>query len=230
LLSPCKEEFHFPENLRSLCSFHSFRSIHLKTILTLIGKVTFVPKNRMLSDIIKQKIEKRFGKAVVYSKDCEALAATISSECKEHISGSTLKRLYGFVKGTEQARQSTLDVIAKYLDSPNWEMLIKSFDNASQSEFITLHEISIEQLDMGKAIELGYFPNRRLYLKYLGKQQFEVFRSENSKLANGDILTAFHFVLGYPLLIENVKRNGKDLGQYIAGKSSGLTHISYREE
>jgi hypothetical protein len=184
----------------------------------------------MLSDIIQQKIEERFGKPIVYPKDCEALAATITTECKDHISASTLKRLYGFVKGTDQARQSTLDVLAKYLGAQNWETLIRSFGNALHSEFTSLNEITIENIEKGKTILLGYFPDRNLSLKYLGKQQFEVITSENSKLTKGDILTAFHFVLGYPLLIENVKRNGKDLGQYIAGKSSGLTHISVSEE
>jgi hypothetical protein len=66
----------------------------------------------MLSEIIKQKIEERFGKAVRYPKDCEALASIISSVCNERVSASTLKRLYGFVKGVEQPRQFTLDLIA----------------------------------------------------------------------------------------------------------------------
>ena len=50
-------------------------------------------------------------------------------------------------------------------------------------------------------------------------------KSEKSKLNGGDIITVYHFVLGYPLLINEVKRNNKDLGQYIAGKLSGLTYI-----
>ena len=74
-------------------------------------------------------------------------------------------------------------------------------------------------------IEFGYTPDRNLAVKFLGKQQFEVIKSEKSKLAVGDIISIYHFVLGYPLLINEVKRNNKDLGQYIAGKVSGLTYI-----
>ena len=67
----------------------------------------------MLSEIIKQKIEERFGKAVRYPKDCEALALVISQDCNERVSASTVKRLYGFVSGVEQPRRFTLDLIAQ---------------------------------------------------------------------------------------------------------------------
>ena len=179
----------------------------------------------MLSEIIKQKIEERFGKAVRYPKDCEALAITISSACNERVSASTLKRLYGFVTGIEQPRRFTLDLIAQYLCFPDWESLIKSINNVTHSEFISLSEIGIDNIIENEIIEFGYKPDRNFAVKFLGKQQFEVMKSENSKLTVGDIITIYHFVLGYPLLINEVKRNNKDLGQYIAGKVSGLTYI-----
>jgi hypothetical protein len=179
----------------------------------------------MLSDIIKQKIEERYGKAVRYPKDCEALALIISSACNERVSASTLKRLYGFVLGVEQPRQFTLDLIAQYLSFPDWDALINNINNVNYSEFISLSEIAIDQIIENEIIEFGYKPDRNLAVKFLGKQQFEVMKSEKSKLNVGDIITIYHFVLGYPLLINEVKRNNKDLGQYIAGKLSGLTYI-----
>lgn len=179
----------------------------------------------MLSGIIKQKIEERFGKTIRYPKDCEALAITISSTCNERVSASTLKRLYGFVKGIEQPRRFTLDVIAQYLSFLDWDALVKSINNINHSEFISLSGISIDNIKENEIIEFGYKPDRNLAVKFLGKQQFEVIKSENSKLAAGDIITIYHFVLGYPLLINNVERNKKELGQYIAGKVSGLTFI-----
>ena len=179
----------------------------------------------MLSEIIKQKIEERFGKAVRYPKDCEALALIISSACNQRVSASTLKRLYGFVSGVEQPRRFTLDLIAQYISFPDWDALIKSINNVTHSEFISLSEIGIDNIIENEIIEFGYKPDRNLAVKFLGKQQFEVMKSEKSKLTVGDIITIYHFVLGYPLLINEVKRNNKDLGQYIAGKVSGLTYI-----
>ena len=179
----------------------------------------------MLSEIIKQKIEERFGKAVRYPKDCEALALVISKDCNERVSASTVKRLYGFVSGVEQPRRFTLDLIAQYLSFPDWDALLKSINNVTHSEFTSLAEIGIENIKENEIIEFGYAPDRNLAVKFLGKQQFEVIKSEKSKLAVGDIISIYHFVLGYPLLINEVKRNNKDLGQYIAGKVSGLTYI-----
>ena len=84
----------------------------------------------MLSKIIKEKIHHRFGNEVRYPKDCEALAQHISNQCKTRISGSTLRRLYGFVKGIREPRLYTLDIIAEYLGYKSWEQLLGSFEKA----------------------------------------------------------------------------------------------------
>ena len=70
-----------------------------------------------------------------YPKDCEALASIISSVCNERVSASTLKRLYGFVKGVEQPRQFTLDLIAQYIDFPDWDALINKINNVKPIQF-----------------------------------------------------------------------------------------------
>jgi hypothetical protein len=82
----------------------------------------------MLSKIIKDMLEEKFGQPVRYPKDCEALAAEISTTCKQRISASTIKRLYGFVQNIEQPRLYTLDVISNYLGYSYWENLLSSLN------------------------------------------------------------------------------------------------------
>lgn len=79
----------------------------------------------MLPPYVKTRIEKKYGQAIRYPKDCEGLSADISSKIKEQISASTLKRLFGFVKGPEKAQRYTLDVLARYLGHNTWEDVIR---------------------------------------------------------------------------------------------------------
>jgi hypothetical protein len=78
----------------------------------------------MIKPAIRSKIEKRFGRPIRYSKDCEALAVSIEHVCKERISTTTLKRLFYFAKKIDKPRLFTLDVIAQYVGYTDWESLM----------------------------------------------------------------------------------------------------------
>lgn len=137
----------------------------------------------MLHNAVRQKIEERFGRPIRYSKDCEALAASIGRACQERISPTTLKRLFGFAKTVDQPRLFTLDLLAQYIGYPNWQSLLQQVEGAPQSQEGTQsttyarhgqslgvyrlnHQISIAQatqtIDLGKinalATELGHLP------------------------------------------------------------------------
>ena len=62
-------------------------------------------------------------------------------------------------------------------------------------------------------------------MQYLGKQHYRVVESLNSKLQVGDEIEILNFVLHHPLLVLNVWRNGESLGQFTAGRVSGLSSI-----
>ena len=78
----------------------------------------------MIPKAIKEKIEVRFGRAIIYSKDCEALALSIERVCSHGIGSTTLKRLFGFAKKIESPRRQTLDILAVYVGYPNWSSLL----------------------------------------------------------------------------------------------------------
>ena len=74
-------------------------------------------------------------------------------------------------------------------------------------------------------MEITYLPDRRLILEYLGNNRYQVTASENSKLQKGDEVEILNFVLHHPLLVVNVWRDGESLGQFTAGRVSGLSSI-----
>lgn len=84
----------------------------------------------MITSAIRQKIEARYGKSLRYSKDCEGLANSINKFCNEHISVTTLKRLFGFAKSVEQPRLYTLDVIATYIGYNDWSSLLANIEKS----------------------------------------------------------------------------------------------------
>jgi len=49
--------------------------------------------------------------------------------------------------------------------------------------------------------------------------------SDNSKLQIADEVEIQNFVLHHPLLVLNVCRSGKSLGQFTAGRVSGISSI-----
>lgn len=184
----------------------------------------------MISSVIKEKLEVRFGQAVRYSKDCEALAIDISSNTKHTVSGSTIKRLMGFVKGVQEPRMYTMDAVAEYLGYPSFEDLIKEFDTSSYSEFNEIKNLSIEDIQSNQRIRFTYQPNREITVKYLKDSTFEIIEVLNSKLQQGDLIKFNQIVLSHPLFIKDVIRKHTNMGQYIAGKISGITSIEKLKE
>lgn len=179
----------------------------------------------MISTVIKKKIESQFGQPIRYSKDCDALAAEISRVTNHMLSGSTLKRLMGFVKGINNPRMYTMDVISEYLGYDSFDDLIQEFNTNPSSEQNIINELTVDDISVEDTIKFEYDPDIKITLKYINHSTFEVLESLNPNLQVNDIIQFEHIVKSYPLFIKDVVRNKKHLGKYIAGKVSGITSI-----
>ena len=171
-----------------------------------------------ITDLLRQKS----GNEIRLSRDCEFLALDVESVTGEHIGVNTMKRLLGFIADERTPRTSTLDVIARYLDFEDWDALRLSDEASSNSAFDERDEYLACYMEIGQQVQVTYPPNRVLILENLGDNHFLVIKSENSKLQDGDLLTLTHIIRGYPLLISQVIREGKDLGAFTAGKIQGI--------
>ena len=184
---------------------------------------------KMLSKLIKDKINERFaqsgfGQSVRYPKDCTALADHISSTCKTKISGSTLKRLYGFVKGTQEPRLYTLDIISAYLGFKGWEHLLQTLDKSDSGESKGLEKLKPEQLRKGQNVFLGYEPGKKIEIQKQGNS-FLVLSSNDRKLLMADVVTFGIIELHHPLTFTGVSRKGESLGKIQIATVSGITSI-----
>ena len=174
---------------------------------------------------VVQLLKETSGNDLRIPSDCEYLSLDIESKTGVRIGGTTLKRLLGFAQDERTPHTSTLDAIALYLGYAHWEELSQIEDKGNSDFDAPDEEIRSSDLQPNANVEIAYLPDRRLKLQYLGNQRYRVVESENSKLRVGDEVEIQNFVLHHPLLVLNVWRNGESLGQFTAGRVSGLSSI-----
>ena len=178
----------------------------------------------MLKGEVKLLLEKKFGRAIRYPKDCEELAQIMRKDHGLTISASTLKRLWGFYKETETPRLYSLDTLARFFGVENWDQIQSNqVINPEKMEDLVLIQVPMLRADDTLVIE--YSSSCKLLLKYRGDFLFQVLESTTSKILAGDILQIFNIVKKYPLICHSVLRENVELGKYIGSKNGGVTYI-----
>lgn len=175
---------------------------------------------------IIEMLKRKSGNDLRSASSCEYLALDIESKTGSRIGATTLKRLLGFVDDDRKAYRSTLDIIAAYLGFRDWPSL-SAVDDAGNSGFDSIvREVRSDSLAVGEFVRVAYLPDRNVLFRHLGAGRYRVVESRNSKLQPLDEVCVQSFVLGYPLLVSHVWRNGHDLGPFTAGGVGGITELS----
>lgn len=188
-----------------------------------------MPRNRVSpqASTLRSLLETRSGHPMQSAADCEWMAMDIKSKLHDGPSVNTLKRLLGFLPYDKQHRDSTMSFIAHYLGYKNNTELQQVLTKCA-SDFGTYDGVlENSQLETGDHVEIAYQPDRTITFEYEGDDRFVVTQSINSQLLPGDEVVIRQFAIGFPLLADNVVRNGKSLGSYTAGKIGGLTSIKH---
>ena len=174
---------------------------------------------------IVQLLKEKSGSDLRQPSDCEFLSLDIESKIGVHIGATTLKRLVGFAQDERMPHTSTLDALARYLGYLHWEELSQIEDKGNSDFDTTDEEVRSADLQPDANIEITYLPDRMVRMQYLGNNHYRIAESQNSKLQVGDEVEVQNFVLHHPLLVLNVWRHGESLGQFTAGRVSGLSSV-----
>ena len=174
---------------------------------------------------IIQLLKEKSGNELRLPSDCEFMSLDIESKTGVRIGATTLKRLLGFAQDERMPHTSTLDAIARYLGYAHWEELAQIEDKGNSGFDRSDEEIRSVDLQRGAFVEITYLPDRIVRMQYFGDQIFGVIGSVNSKLQENDKVEIQSSVLNHPLLVLNVWRDGESLGQFTAGRVSGLSSI-----
>lgn len=178
----------------------------------------------MIDKNIIKLLEEKCGYPLNSSSAGERLALDIESQTGEKLGFTTLKRLLGFTSEHAQPRQSTLEILARYIGYESYRELEDTINNRGDSDFDGNAETVLSrQLPTDAEINISYSPNRRLKLKYAKEDEFIVMESINGSLKAGDIIFVDSFTSGFPMIAKDVIREGKSLGKYVAGGKFGIS-------
>lgn len=173
-------------------------------------------------------VEQKYHKKLQTTTDFDEFSFHFKQQTEENISTSTLKRLWGYVNDSHTPRQHTLNLLAKYIgheDFNQFRLWLKSSE-VYNSSFFSTKQLQTKELTPGQEIEIGWSPNRYLRLRYQGESEYLIMEAVQSKLQAGDRFEATTFLMGEPLFLPYILRNGNRTSPFIAGRNGGLTLIN----
>ena len=198
-------------------------------IYTFVGQID---RNMPELAYLLTEVERKYGRRIVTTTDFESLSVVIEHHIGEHISSSTLKRLWGYVSLNPTPRVATLDVLSRFIGHRDFRAFCKYLKDAQiyASNFFTSKCQTVAELKPDTVVHIGWAPNRLVKMKYIGNHQFEVISSENSQLRPGDLFELSEIIVGYPLFISRILRNGAYTPSYVAGQIDGINLLKVETE
>lgn len=196
---------------------------------------TSVSRSTKELDNLREDIKKRAGfqDKTLSPSDFDFLEEDIKKELpKTSINAKTLKRFFGYDRTEESSfiRLYTLDVLSQYVGYESWNAYLEHLQllEGSGSGNFKGEEINADDLSIGDTLQIAWQPNRKSTLKYLGNQQFEITKTENSKWQVGDTFLCRHFIKGKPLYVDNLTdKNGVlKSAMYVVGEKGGISFES----
>lgn len=178
-----------------------------------------------LPEEITELLQQKSGLALHAPCDCKPLIDAIYAETGEILGLSTVKRLLGIFADTRSPRKSTLDIIARYLGSSDWDELLQDKCDSDSGFDPSLQHFDTSTLAEGTKLRICYHPKRVLELLHIQGVEFEVLSYNGDKLRAGDHVLIYQIVRGFPLFVKGVTRDGKYIGFYIAGRQNGVQEV-----
>jgi hypothetical protein len=148
------------------------------------------------------KVEKKYGRRVATTTDYEALSVAIEIEINDHLSASTLKRIWGYVSEKPTPRLTTLDILSRYIGEKDFREFCASLkaSDAFESNFFTAKCLSSSDIKSGtRKLPSDGILIVSSHLIILANSEFEVLSSANSKLSQRMTDSkSTDFILGSP--------------------------------
>ena len=179
--------------------------------------------------VLCSRVEEKYGKPLETHNCFISLVGAIEAEVREHVSESTLERIWGYsTRGAESVSLRTLNVLSCYVGASSWKGFCAGLKHLSQieSEEFSGYSIFSAALAVGKRLKLGWLPDRIITVEYRGMNRFVVIESINSSLRLDDSFECLQIQLGRPLYLDRFRRANTDgETRYVAGERSGLTLV-----
>lgn len=177
---------------------------------------------------LQNAIEKVVGRKIEHPKDFDFLCKQIEGYVGEHISVSTLKRVWGYVASSSELSSYTLNILSRMVGYADWNDFTKSQSSIKEesaeesSHKIICRKLFTSALTRGDILNIIWKPERKIVIQFEGQDQFIVKESINSKLKTGDIFHCAQFIEKQPLFLSGLYRKGMPPCDYICGRQGGI--------
>lgn len=162
------------------------------------------------------------------ASDFTSLYYQILQRTNKAVSLSTLKRIFGYIDGYDRVRESTLNVLSRFVGYADWHTFVADYCNVEDNQTshrVLTQSLAVSSLAEGSRVAIEWNPNRRLVLRHLGQDLFEVVEARNSKIVVGDRFRCNSFTIGHPLYVSDYHHTDNPPTPFVAGKKGGLTKI-----
>ena len=181
---------------------------------------------------LRNEVEKRVGKINTHDK-LTRLEGLIEDKCNDHVSITTLQRLWGYsTRNASNVSERILDIVSQFVDAKNWENFCATIKTDSE-QFYGEEVIDCRSLEVGTRIRLGWLPDRLCDVEYLGDNRFVAVKSENATIKAGDTFRCLLIEKGREFYMDNFTRCGEAEScgtRYVVGKNNGLTLVQLIEK
>lgn len=185
---------------------------------------------------LRIEVEKKFGKKCEVPADFVALAEGIRTFLNQHISPSTLERVWNYSTRRPRTISSyTINLLCEYVGMKSWSEFCKFLNEAGivDSDIIEGESIQSRELNEGDKIKIGWMPDRVCVIEYLGDCKYKALRSENATIQPGDTFRCIEFIKNQPAIMDEftqAKDPDNSSKRYIAGKIYGLSYVKKLED
>ena len=187
---------------------------------------------------LRNRVEQTVGFQMKTHNDFVMLVDIIEKQLKEHMSETTLERVWGSsTRGYNTISMRTLSVLARFVNANDWESFCQLLRDEAQteSEIFTANGILTANLTSGTRILIGWQPDRLITVKYLGDNRFVAESTENSSINPGDSFSCLQIQKGRELYMDMFQRAGETGtpdpdARYVVGQRNGLTTLEILSE
>jgi hypothetical protein len=187
---------------------------------------------------LRQQVEAKAGITLKTHGDFLSLVKIIEETMKEHISESTLERVWGYsTRGYDSISLRTLSLLSRFIGDEGFQAFCLRLKDKAQieSEMFVADAIVTNTLETGDRLQIGWLPDRLILVRYLGNNRFVVEDSENSSIQSGDKFSCLQMQKGremYMDLFQRATEKGtpNPNARYVVGQQNGLTTLKVVED
>lgn len=185
---------------------------------------------------LRKEVGERFGGPLTTHVHFVSLTDAIEMELREHISPTTLERVWGYsTRHYDTVSRRTLDVLARYAGLGSWEDFCARLKDeaSSESDFFTDGIMAVSALKEGTRLRLGWQLDRVCEVRYMGNNRFVVESVTNGSLRVGDTFSCMQLQLGRLMYMDCFQRAGETPAEnqrYAVGRENGLTLLEVVEK